>query len=258
MNRLVRALAAVSALGSLPGLAGCGLIFPAPTPMRTVVRAAAPTQRSRCLVVFLPGFGDDEKTFVEHGFVDAMATRGLAVDSISAGATFGYYYRRTVLTRLREDVIDPARASGYEQIWVVGVSMGGLGSLLLAKDQDPRIAGVYLLAPYLGDDDLLGEIDRAGGVARWEPGRVSPDDYQRDLWRYLKRVTEQQQQPERSPLLYLGAGDKDKLGYGHRLLAAALPPDHVYGTPGKHDWGPWSILWASFLDRSDFRARCGP
>ena len=174
--------------------------------------------------MFLPGFGDDEKTFVEHGFVEAMTARGLAVDSISTGATYGYYYRRTLLQRLREDVIDPARTRGYEQIWLVGVSMGGLGSLLLAKDQDPRIAGVYLLAPYLGDDDLLGEIDRAGGVARWEPGHVAPDDYQRDLWRYLKRVTEQPQAP---PLLYLGAGDKDKLGYGHRLLAAALPPDRV-------------------------------
>jgi pimeloyl-ACP methyl ester carboxylesterase len=249
LSALVRALLAFSPLASL----GCGLFFPAPTPMRTVARAADASHRSRCLVVFLPGFGDDEKVFVEHGFTDALRMRGMAIDSVSAGATFGYYSRRTLLTRLREDVLVPARAKGYEQIWVVGVSMGGLGALLLAKDQDPGIAGVYLLAPYLGDDDLLEEIDRAGGVARWEPGVVSPDDYQRDLWRYIKRVTGAPQGP---PLLYLGAGDKDKLGHGHRILAAALPAARVFSTPGKHDWGPWSILWADFLDHSELRARC--
>jgi pimeloyl-ACP methyl ester carboxylesterase len=246
---LARVLLALSPLASL----GCGLFFPAPTPMRTVARAADASHRSRCLLVFLPGFGDDENVFVEHGFTDALRTRGMAIDSISAGATFGYYSRRTLLTRLREDVLGPARAKGYEQIWVVGVSMGGLGALLLAKDQAPGVAGIYLLAPYLGDDGLLEEIERAGGVAQWEPGVVSPDDYQRDLWRYIKRVTRDPQEP---PLLYLGAGDKDKLGYGHRVLAAALPRDRVFSTPGKHDWGPWSILWADFLDHSELRARC--
>jgi pimeloyl-ACP methyl ester carboxylesterase len=223
--------------------------------MRTVTRQADPSHRSRCLVVFLPGFGDDENAFVDHGFPDAFRARGLAVDSVSAGATFGYYSRRTVLTRLREDVLGPARAKGYEQIWVVGVSMGGLGSLLLAKDQDPNINGVLLLAPYLGDDGLLAEIDRAGGVARWEPGTVEKDDYQRDLWRYIKHVT---QPPGAPPALYLGAGDKDKLGYGHRVLAAALPQGRVFSTQGKHDWGPWLVLWADFLDHSDFRSHCGP
>ena len=231
--RVLRALLTATPLVG----AGCNLFFPAPTPMRTVERTADASHRSRCLVVFLPGFGDDENAFVEHGFPDAFRARGLPIDSISTGATYGYYSRRTVLARLREDVIGPARAKGYEQIWLVGVSMGGLGSLLLAKDQDPNLAGVFLLAPYLGDEDLFEEIDKAGGLARWQPGPIAEGDYQRDIWRYLKHVTETPQGP---PALYLGAGDKDKLSHGHRLLSAALPADHAYSTPGGHDWGPWS------------------
>ena len=184
--RLLRALITASPLVG----AGCNLFFPAPAPMRTVVRNADASHRSRCLVVFLPGFGDDENAFVDHGFPDAFRARGLAVDSISTGATYGYYSRRTVIRRLREDVLGPARARGYEQIWIVGVSMGGLGSLLLAKDQDPNLAGVFLLAPYLGDEDLFKEIDGAGGLARWQPGPIAEGDYQRDIWRYLKRLTE--------------------------------------------------------------------
>jgi pimeloyl-ACP methyl ester carboxylesterase len=245
------------AVASLAILPGCGFVFPAPTPMRTVASPVDAGHPSKCLVVFLPGFGDDEHSFVDHGFVDALRSRGLSVDAVSAGATYGYYSRRTVLARLEQDVLMPERAKGYQQIWVVGVSMGGLGSLLLAQDRDKHqdLTGVLLLAPYLGDDDLLGEIARAGGVAKWEPGPPRQDDYQRDLWRYLKRVTAAQ--PEGPPILYLGAGDKDKLGYGHRVLAGALPSDHVYTTPGKHDWGPWSLLWADFLDHSSFRQRCG-
>ncbi|HEX4445811.1 MAG TPA: hypothetical protein VH044_03720 [Polyangiaceae bacterium] len=232
----------------------CNLFFSAPTPMPKVERYADAAHPTKCLVVFLPGFGDDANSYVDHGFPDAFKTHGLSVDSVTAGATYGYYSRRTLLTRIEEDVLGPARARGYQQIWIVGISMGGLGALLLAKDQDPNIAGIYLMAPYLGDDSLLEEIDKAGGVARWEPGHVAADDYQRDLWRYLKRVTSA---PDGPPSVYLGAGNKDKLGFGHHVLAGALPKDHVFSTPGPHDWGPWSIVWADFLDHSDFRARCG-
>jgi len=233
---------------------GCSWAFPAPTPMRTVRQFADGHQRSRCLVAFLPGFGDDERVFIDHGFDEALRARNLRVDTIFARATYGYYARKTILTRLRRDVIDPAMVEEYPQIWVVGVSMGGLGALLVAKEPDAKIAGVYLLAPYLGDDDLLREIDRAGGLGRWEPGPSSDKAYDRDLWRFLKIAT---QHPDAPPAIFLGAGDHDKLAYGHRLLAAALPQSRVFSTPGPHDWESWSSLWADFLDRSDFRARCG-
>jgi pimeloyl-ACP methyl ester carboxylesterase len=222
--------------------------------MRTVQQLAEEHRRSRCLVVFLPGFGDDEQAFVDHGFADALRARSLRVDAVFTGATYGYYAKKTILTRLRHDVIDPALAEGYEQIWAVGVSMGGLGALFLAKEPDVNIAGVYLLAPFLGNDDLLREIDRSGGLAKWDPSPPPGGDYQRDVWRFLKRAV---QHPNESPAIYLGAGDQDKLAYGHHLLAHALPQNHVFSTPGRHDWAPWLILWADFLDHSDFRARCG-
>jgi pimeloyl-ACP methyl ester carboxylesterase len=233
---------------------GCAVLLSAPTPMRTLRRSAVSGHTSRCVVVFLPGLGDDERDFDKHGFVDALGTRNLEVDTVAANATIGYYAKRTVLERLREDVIRPVRLSGYQQIWLVGISLGGLGSLLLAKDQESTIAGVYLLAPYLGEEDLLSEIDRAGGLRAWEPG-AAKDDY-RELWRWLKDATAH---PDQHPAIFLGAGDQDKLAHGHRLLRAVLPPDRVFRTNGIHDWGPWSVLWADFLDHSDFRSRCeGP
>jgi pimeloyl-ACP methyl ester carboxylesterase len=225
--------------------------------MRSAFSAGEGPVESRCLVVFLPGLGDRDWTFEEHGFADALRARGLAADAVAADATFGYYMNGSLLTRLREDVLHPLAARGYKHIWLVGISMGGLGSLLLAKAPDPllddRIAGITLLAPYLGNDALLREINAAGGLSAWQPGNVPPGDYERDVWRYLK---ERAASPNTAPAVFLGAGDTDKLRVGHRILAAALTKERVFRTEGGHDWGPWATLWGDFLDRSDFRDRC--
>lgn len=233
-------------------LAGCSLFFRAPVPMRKIATSAGPD--ARCLVVFLPGFGDDAEVFQKHGFTDGLAQRGIRVDTISADATFGYYTRRNLIDRLETDVLQPAWASrSYAGTWLIGVSMGGMGSLLVAK-QDPRITGLLLLAPYLGDDDVFEEIEKAGGLGAWQPPPPGPDDYQRAVWLWLRERT---QNPASIPV-FLGAGEKDHLGRGHRLLAGALPPDRVYRTPGGHDWGPWQKLWGDFLDHGELTRRCAP
>ncbi|MGE5173202.1 MAG: hypothetical protein ACM3MD_05175 [Betaproteobacteria bacterium] len=48
---------------------------------------------------------------------------------IVVNAHMGYYLNGTVFTRLKEDVIEPAKARGYDQIWLVGNSLGGYGSI---------------------------------------------------------------------------------------------------------------------------------
>jgi pimeloyl-ACP methyl ester carboxylesterase len=245
----------LSLLGCAAACTGCTLFFPAPKPMHTLAQAAPPaSQPAKCAVVFLPGFGDDGKQYEEHGFPDAFRARNLSVDSVVASATFGYYMDRSLLVRLREDVMQPIRAKGYKEIWIVGISMGGLGTVLLARDQQPSIQGVVLFAPYLGGNSLLHEINVSGGLQQWNPGPPSKDDY-RELWRWLKQVTAT---PGGSPEVFLGAGDQDPhRSPGPHPLAEALPRDHLYRTPGGHDWGPWGVLWADFLDHSDFRAHCG-
>jgi pimeloyl-ACP methyl ester carboxylesterase len=205
----------------------------------------------------LPGFGDTDSDFHDHGFEQAIDARNLPVDTIAVSATIGYYMRETLLERMRTDVLDPARAQGYEQIWIVGISMGGIGTLLVAKDQATRhreLAGIVLLAPYLGTDDVQKEVANAGGLAKWQPSAPRPDEeYSRGVWRWLKTATEQ---PQSSPAIYLGAGDADRRSAGYDALAAALPHSHVFHTPGPHDWEPWGVMWAKFLDSSDLRARC--
>lgn len=233
---------------------GCTSWLPAPAPMRTVTNRASAIGQARCLLVLMPGIGDSAEDFANHGFIEALRRRKVPVDVISAHATIGYYAKRTLQDRIEIDVLAPARKAGYEQIWFGGISMGGLGSLLMAERHAAELAGLILIAPYLGEDEVVDEVVEGGGLARWQPpATINADDYQRGIWRWLKTAT---QQPASAPPIYLLSGDQDKFAQAHRLLGTTLPPKRRFRTRGKHDWAPWQRLWADFLDQSDFRARC--
>jgi pimeloyl-ACP methyl ester carboxylesterase len=238
----VRKLIAPALLAALPG---CSVFFPAPAPLHMTWSRCEACGSERTLLVLLPGRGSDGHDFVDKGFVDAVSRSGLAADSVAVDATLGYYMRRTLIARLSEDVLVPARSMGYRRIWLVGISMGGLGALLTARQHAGQLDGIFLMAPYLGDDDVINEIASQGGLAGWSPPATEdPEDYQRNVWRWLKRYT----RPETStPKLYLGFGSEDRFAKANGLLAATLPDDHVLRVRGEHDWGPWRELFDAFL-----------
>jgi pimeloyl-ACP methyl ester carboxylesterase len=202
------------------------------------------TSRSCCLVVFLPGRRDSAVQYERAQFIDAVRQSGVAVDMVAVEAHYGYYASRTVVVRLREDVIAPAIAQGYEQIWLVGVSMGGLGALLYIREYPRDIAGVVALAPFLGDDDMVQEITKAGGLWQWHIPTVSPGDFPHELWQWLKVYL---QRPGEAPRLYLGYGQQDRFAPANDLLAMYLPKTQVLKTPGGHEWSTWRALWKTFL-----------
>lgn len=231
-------------------LSGCAAMLPAPVPMASVqsLREAGP---GRCLLVMLPGRGDRAQDFAAKGFLEAIQKRPrLSVDAVAADAVFGYYARRTLFERLETDVLAPLKARGNDQVWLLGISMGGLGTLLEAKNRSGW-AGAILLAPFLGEAELVAEIERAGGPAKWEPGKVDPDDYQRELWAWLKGAL-----PRDEPRITLAYGEQDRMAAQQRVLAAALPEGRVFRAPGGHDWATWTRLFDEVLDRSDFARAC--
>jgi len=222
--------------------------------MHTIATRADPNKRARCLLVLLPGRGDSDAVFAQHGFIDELRARNLSVDTISANATLGYYAKETIIVRLDADVFEPARKAGYEQIWFAGISMGGLGAVSMARRHGRDIAGLILIAPYLFED-ILDEIEKAGGLDRWTPApNLGDKDYEQLTWKWLKETTAN---PAAAPAIYLASGDQDRLNRSHRLLGAALPQGHRFRVRGGHDWGPWRQLWRDFLEHSDFATRCG-
>ena len=157
-----------------------------------------------------------------------------------------------MVTRWREDVIAPALARGYTQIWLVGVSMGGLGALLYVRDYPEDITAVVALAPFLGDTDVITEIRAAGGVQQWQPVNLAPHDYQRRLWQWLKTHLAR---PEAGARLYLGYGEQDRFAAAHQLLATGLPATQVFTNPGGHDWHTWRPLWQAVLKQAALPSR---
>lgn len=239
-------------------LPGCKLIFPAPSPMASVFDAYKGEGKAKCLVVLLPGAGDTAKTFRDERFVELIQKSGASADIVAANATLGYYLRGTSPQLIEADVVAPLRARGYEQTWVVGISMGGFGSLHYTQWFPEHVDGVLALAPWLGDQSLGREIRGAGGLEKWKPDAQEPiteDNYQRQLWSWLHRVTTGKGS---KPQIYLGYGDTDSLGPQDAMLAAALPKDHVFTAPGGHDWPPWRALLEQFLASSEFQRRCAP
>ena len=237
-------------------LCSCTSMFPAPVPLRSIEYSKSSTP-AKCLFVMLPGMGDRAEAFEQRGFVAELRGRPLSIDLRAADATFGYYMKGTMLERLSADVIAPAKARGYREIWLLGPSMGGFGSLFYARAHTADITGVLAIAPFLGDDDLIKEISDAGELKNWHaPARVDAmnrDNYQREMWRWFQAVTKGD---ESAPLLFAGYGTSDKLRIADSLLAAGLPPARVFLTDGKHEWPAWRRVLDSFLDSPEFASHC--
>lgn len=231
-------------------LVGC---FPRVDPSQPVPTAflGAP-QSARRLVVVLPGRGDDVEGLRKSGIAQAVQAAWPDADVVLTGLGLGYYFAGLAEKRLHDEVIEPARRRGYTQIWLVGASLGGMGSVMYDRAYPDEITGMVLLAPYLGDAPIQSEIARAGGVANWrppaKPDAVTADNFQQELWRHVQTWS---RRPEAARNVWLAYGKGDRFSTSMPLLEAALRPDQVLVREGGHDWDVWSPVTREVLMRID-------
>jgi pimeloyl-ACP methyl ester carboxylesterase len=204
---------------------------------------------NRTLLVLLPGRRDSIGTFEEEGFIRLIQNADIPADMVAVDAHLGYYHAQQVVPRLREDVILPALATGYENIWLVGLSLGGFGALWYDRDYPSDIKGLVLLAPFLGYHEIIDEVSAAGGVRTWTPGEAWNDDYQRKIWRMVKGYEPPSRSAER---VYLCYGLNDSFARPDGMFAAILPPAQVLTAEGGHDWSTWRNLLSTLLTRPEF------
>ncbi|MFN2632810.1 MAG: alpha/beta hydrolase-fold protein [Thermoanaerobaculia bacterium] len=231
---------------------GCLRLRAPATPMGATDVSPAPAPSAPCLVVFLPGRRDSPGAYRRHRFAEMAAQAGVSARFLEADAHLGYYQAQTISGRLETDIVGPARAAGARRIWIVGISMGGLGGLLMAREH-PDLHGVLALAPFLGDTEP-GLVAGAGGLASWKPGPPRPvADYERELWGWLKTYTSQ---GAARPPVYVGFGLSDDLAPANRLLGDSLPAGRVFTEKGAHNWGAWTALWKQFLAAGALQRDC--
>jgi pimeloyl-ACP methyl ester carboxylesterase len=192
-------------------------------------------------MAWLPGAYHTAEDFVAAGFPDAVHARRKRLDLILVDPELRHLGDRSLLERLRTEIVLPARAAGVS-IWLGGISLGGLFALDYAASYPDELDGLCLLAPYLGNRILTGEIARAPGLAAWQPGELAETDEERRIWRHIKN-----RRADSRPL-YLGFGREDRFSAAHELLAATLTPESVDVIAGGHEWTTWFRLWENFLD----------
>jgi pimeloyl-ACP methyl ester carboxylesterase len=241
-------------LVAIPALLSCSSLHrPASIPVPTLVYAKRPEGQARTLVIFLPGKRSHGGDFDRKRFIDMTRERGVDADLIEADLHLGYYQDGTYSRRLWEDVVSPARASGYQRIWIVGISLGGSGALGFAREHPGSLAGLVLLSPYLGPPEMAGKIRTLGGLEKWTPedsdAAGSFEGFIEGNWGYLKQVSSAS---GGSPVLYLGYGRDEQMTPSLDLLAESLPASHVARVPGGHRWKTWQALWSELLSRGIF------
>jgi pimeloyl-ACP methyl ester carboxylesterase len=217
--------------------------------MEAIYDLAPEPVTDRIMLVMLPGAKAGAQDLVQQGFVRALRERRLPVDVVAVDAHLGYYLERSLSSHLTDDILAPARARNYRRIWLMGISLGGMGALIYASEHPSDIEGVILLAPFLGARGTIAEVVRAGGLAQWQPGAIKADDDERQLLAWIKAYPPAAAAP---PGIYLGYGTNDRFAAASNLLAQRLPAAQVVTIAGGHDWATWLHLWQRWLDRGLF------
>lgn len=236
---------AVTLIAVTISVGACSLITPKTVTPMPMLSARAADSETDALIVMLPGRGDRAEQFFSSGFIEAGGVRH--TDLIATDAHFGYYANGTVTERLRNDILLPAGDRGYRDIWLLGVSMGGLGSVLYAEEFPADVDGLILLAPFLGERCVIDEIVAQGGLRTWSGQAACDDDYTTDVWKWLQRVT-----ASGAIELVLGFGTEDRLAPSYAPLLDVLPTGQILTIEGGHNWVTWSALWKQIATRKDF------
>ncbi len=205
---------------------------------------------STCLVVFLPGLLDSPDSFLDHDMIRELRASGAPCDAVMVDLHYRYFFGGTAGDVLYEDVVYPAMARGYDEIWLVGTSLGAMGAVLFARDHGASITGMILLSPFLGIEPTRSEVVDAG-LRDWHPGHLPAaiDDasFTRFVWATLRGYVDD---PGEMPPLWVGYAIGETQEPVARTLAAVLPDDRVATVEGRHDWAAWTQLFRVLVARA--------
>ncbi|MEM9291813.1 MAG: hypothetical protein AAGD01_09040 [Acidobacteriota bacterium] len=220
----------------------------APEPLPALVYAAA--EEPQALILLLPGLLSDPEDFDRHGFVEAIQRARPNAEVRALDLHPGYYRDGVAEERVLEDHVLPARRRGVEEVQLIGISLGGYGAASFLSRFPDQVDGAILLAPWLGERELVEELRQAGGPTAWravQASEVALEDGPQDgsegdpavqLWLDLVPLLESSNPPK----LWLAYGESDRFAGAHRQLATLLPAERTLSRDGGHRWRVWEQL----------------
>ena len=213
--------------------------------LRTVSRNAARRDGADTLLVLLPGAYMTPEHYAEH-FFPAVTQRGLELDLLAVDLGLDAVSAGDAIPAILDEILRPARRN-YRQVWLAGISLGGLLALSLNADHPGTIDGLCLIAPYPGSRLTTNAIARAGGLDAWQASAEEANDAEFRVYRWLKA-------PPADLPVFVGHGSEDRFAPGMQAIAERFPASARQVVAGDHDWPAWRHLWEHFLDRGHFTA----
>lgn len=199
----------------------------------------------RSLVVLFPTIGDKGSHYETQGFLDEVWERGFEASMEVLDVKPSLYLGSRIIKLVKTEVIEPAKTEGFEEFYLIGTSLGGHGALLYATTYPEDVAGLIILAPFMGGDFASEAIEEAGGLDEWQDCPFLAWNYACNVWKSLKVYVSDSENQRK---VVLGFGREDKFANQCRVIADVLPPEQVFTVPGGHDWVTWKKLFAKVAD----------
>jgi pimeloyl-ACP methyl ester carboxylesterase len=240
----------MTALVALP-MSACRLFLaPATRPLRKL-KFEPQGNKAQELVLLLPGRLSRPEEFVQFGIVDLIQQERPLARIVAPDLHLGYYMRGLADACLHEEIIGPAKKQGL-RVTIIGVSMGGLGALTYSLRFPAEVDEMFLLSPFVGEKELLAEIEQAGGLEKWESEVGTPrskTEALQKMWIEIKRQWLSRSGPP-FPIA-LAVGKSDRLLASNQFFARSiLKPDQLIEIEGEHDWACWKQGTAILLSKS--------
>lgn len=199
------------------------------------------------LIIFFPGLYDTAEKFKDEAFFSLARKAGVTADMVSANVNIFHLAKEMMIERIEKDVFVQAKNSGYKNIWLVGVSLGGLNSLLFNIKHEKDICGVVTLAPYVANTPLIEDLRDAKEVKNWKPdsdeSKLALEKRLQFLWLWLKEKSSKNKLNN----LYLGYGKQDRYIDAIKLFENILDKNHVVSVEGGHTWVTGQMVWKKQL-----------
>ena len=212
--------------------------------MRTIETGVDRGRRPRVLLALLAGSLSVPEDLVREGFPDAVRAHGIDADLVLGETRAAWFADGSMVGRIEDAVVAPARGRGHTRIWLAGISLGGLAAVCYSARHEDELEGLALISPYPATREVLREMDAAGGPQEWQPEIPPEGDLEREAWRWLADGG-----ARRAPV-HCYIATEDRFVDGQRRMASTLDPDRVHEMPGGHDWAAWRALWDEFLTDS--------
>lgn len=212
--------------------------------MTTALRCLRAECGANDLLVLLPGAYMRPEDFVDADFFGEVRRRGLALDLCAVAIDMATVSDGRAATAVREQLLEPARHT-HRRVWLGGISLGGLMSMEITASHPGLVDGLCLLAPYPGSRIVMNDIERAGGIAAWQPDAEALRDADTRVWHWLKA-------PPPGMPVFVGHGRRDRFAQGMAQVASCFPPASRHVVEGDHDWPAWRVLWSRFLEAGHF------